>query len=148
MLRTIIHLSSFLSHQVNSSAINQDKPDQASFLSTGSAHVSPEVGPIPPDGTAQLQNGSQDQNIVDTCMHSHAESVCSVCLGVLQSLDGPAAEVSSELMTALSDIDGAGASWHPMSHGSPISVAQHVKQVLHFWIWKIRSLLLQMQQLS
>jgi hypothetical protein len=55
------------------------------------------------------------------------EAICRVCLGVLQSLDGPLRAVSAELQMELSDRDGGGAPWSPVARGDVNSIADHIR---------------------
>lgn len=58
---------------------------------------------------------------------SRDEAVCSICLGVLQTMDQPAAVVGPELRLALSESDGGGAFWQPLPSGSLKAIATHVR---------------------
>lgn len=69
-----------------------------------------------------LQTDLLQENSKDT-----AEPTCSVCLGVLQSLDRSVSEVSEELCNALSESDGAGTSWFPLLTGTPAAIAKHIR---------------------
>ena len=82
----------------------------------GSAGLAPDGSTQPAANHSQLRDDSNG-----------SEPVCAVCLGVLQALDRPCSSVSDELRTALSDSDGGGGDWHPVSSGSPATIAEHVK---------------------
>ena len=85
-------------------------------------------------GTAEGMPGLlEDDNLV----HGQAAGVngshdpaCRVCLGILQSLDGPLQIISSDLLPHLSERDGGGASWSPAEHGDAASIADHIKCAL------------------
>ena len=55
---------------------------------------------------------------------------CRVCLGILQSLDGPLQAVAPELLPHLSERDGGGAPWSPVEHGDAAGIADHIKCAL------------------
>lgn len=55
------------------------------------------------------------------------EPVCRVCLGVLQSIDGPLSPVAPGELESLPEADSVGVRWHPLPKGDLSTVAEHVK---------------------
>lgn len=92
-------------------------PGSAEATGSRSAEDDPQHSLVP-------QNGS-----VAAAQASAGSVVCRVCLGILQSLDGPLQPVTEELLPQLSERDGGGAPWAPVSHGNVSSIANHVGYV-------------------
>ena len=57
---------------------------------------------------------------------------CRVCLGVLQSLDGPVANLPSDAAEALPETDGCGGHCDPLSDGKMAAVADHIRSASSF----------------
>lgn len=55
---------------------------------------------------------------------------CRVCLGILQSLDGPVAAIPPNAAELLPDADACGARCEPLSTGTMAAVADHIKWAL------------------
>ena len=82
------------------------------------------------EGTAGLlEDDSLAHEQASEANGSH-DPACRVCLGILQSLDGPLQNVSPELLPHLSERDGGGAPWSPAEHGDAASIADHIKYAL------------------
>ena len=82
--------------------------------------------------SGSLQQGSDPEVVNFLGGHAYgakegSDPTCRVCLGILQSLDGPLEAVSPDLLPHLSERDGGGAPWSPVKRGDAASIADHIK---------------------
>jgi len=90
---------------------------QAAEAKIGLHGAEGDAEPLGPLGVGSGEGGAGEEG----------QAICRVCLGVLQSLDGPLGGVSEELRGELSDRDGGGSPWSPVARGNVDSIADHVR---------------------
>lgn len=111
------------------SSQNAAQGDQNDIDSQRAASQALAEQPIPSSGlaTAQLDRREGPGSEASSQVGMDRDPVCRVCLGVMQSLDGPLQPVPEEVLPQLSERDGGGAPWSPVMAGDVASMAQHIR---------------------
>lgn len=127
-----------VSHRYNQSEASLDEPSDPGCpnpnLAAGNGHIEitnqdSNMASAPVSGQAQLSKAAAGHMRSAPKQGSDQEPVCRVCLGILQSLDGPVQPVTADIMDDLSERDGGGAPWSAVTGGDPDSIAQHIQWV-------------------
>lgn len=77
--------------------------------------------------TAGLERTQNDDP--GTAEMSGDQQACSVCLGVLQSVEGPLEGTPSPLLEAMQQESGQSSCWHGLSSGS----AEAIADIIRYW---------------